>query len=97
MAFERDEALGFANISRTPSAWTGDDILFLQDLFVAPAARGRGVGTALLKGVYSHGDAVGAPQVFWMVDEDDPELQGFYARHGVRTPYHRYMRRGWPW
>lgn len=97
MAFDGGEALGIAVVSRTPFAWTGDDILFLQDLFVTAEARGRGVGAALLKEVYAHGDAVGASQVFWMVDEHDPELQGFYARHGVRTPYHRYMRRGWPW
>jgi GNAT superfamily N-acetyltransferase len=97
MAFDGGEALGIAVVSRTPFAWTGEDILFLQDLFVARKARGRGVGAALLKGVYAHGDSVGASQVFWMVDEDDPELQSFYARHGVRTPYHRYMRRGWPW
>lgn len=97
MAFDGEDAVGIAIVSRTPFAWTGEDILFLQDLYVVPEARGRGVGAALLQGVYAHGDAIGAGQVFWMVDEDDPELQGFYARHGVRTPYHRYMRRGWPW
>ena len=97
LAFDGDEALGFAVVSRTPFAWTGEDILFLQDFFVSPHVRGRGIGTALLKAVYAHADAVKASQVFWMVDDDDPELQAFYARHSVRTLYHRYMRRGWPW
>jgi GNAT superfamily N-acetyltransferase len=91
------EALGFANVSATPFAWTGDPILFLQDLFVVEAARGRGTGAALLKGVYDLADELGASQVFWMVDEVDARLQGFYARHGVRTPYLRYMRKDWPW
>lgn len=97
LAFEGEAALGFANVSLTPFAWTAEHILFLQDLYVQPEARGKGVGTALLKGVYNHADAVKASQVFWMVDEDDPELQAFYARHAVRTPYLRYMRRSWPW
>ena len=91
------EAIGFANVSSTPFAWTGGPILFLQDLFVSEAARGDGVGEALLKAVYAYADELGANQVFWMVDEDDPQLQGFYARHGIRTPYLRYMRRPWPW
>jgi GNAT superfamily N-acetyltransferase len=91
------EALGFANVSATPFAWTGGPILFLQDLYVAEAARGFGTGEALLKGVYNLADELGAVQVFWMVDEDDPRLQGFYARHGIRTPYLRYMRKDWPW
>ena len=88
---------GFANVSTTPFAWTGGPILFLQDLFVSEEARGAGAGEALLKGVYRLADELGASQVFWMVDEDDARLQGFYARHGIRTPYLRYMRRPWPW
>ena len=97
LAFDGTQALGFGIVSRTPFAWTGEDILYLQDLFVLPQARGRGVGGALIRGIYAHADASGASQVFWMVDEDDPELQGFYARHARRTPYHRYMRLAWPW
>jgi GNAT superfamily N-acetyltransferase len=91
------EAIGFAHVSATPFAWVGEPILFLQDLFVAEPARGRGIGEALLKAVYGLADELGASQVFWMVDEDDARLQGFYARHGVRTPYLRYMRKDWPW
>jgi hypothetical protein len=32
-----------------------------------------------------------------MVDELDSDLQAFYARQGIRTPYLRYMRRPWSW
>jgi GNAT superfamily N-acetyltransferase len=94
---EDGQALGFAHISVTPFAWTASDILFLQDLFVSETARGLGVGGHLLDGVYRLGDELGASQVFWMVDEDDPDLQRFYARHAMRTPYLRYMRQPWPW
>lgn len=97
MIFDDGEPLGFAMLSVTFFAWTGENILYLQDLFVTPEARGRGIGAALLQGVYAHADAVKAPQVFWMVDEVDAELQAFYARHAVRSPYVRYMRRDWPW
>jgi GNAT superfamily N-acetyltransferase len=91
------EAIGFANVSTTPFAWIGGPTLFLQDLFVLEEARGAGAGEALLQGVYRLADELGAGQVFWMVDEDDQRLQGFYGRHGIRTPYLRYMRRPWPW
>jgi GNAT superfamily N-acetyltransferase len=90
-------AIGFANVSTTPFVWTGGPILFLQDLYVLEEVRGAGAGEALLKGVYLLADEIGASQVFWLVDEDDARLQGFYARHGMRTPYLRYMRRPWPW
>jgi GNAT superfamily N-acetyltransferase len=90
-------ALGFATISRTPFAWTASQVLFLQDLFVTEAARGSGVGARLLRAVYDHADHTGATQVFWLVDENDRELQAFYTRHAIRTPYLRYMRSPWPW
>lgn len=97
IAFEQGRPLGFGNVSHTPFAWTGDEVLFLQDLFVTPYARGKGVGAALLMAIYAEADRLKASQVFWMVDEKDPELQAFYDRHAMRTPYLRYMRGSWPW
>lgn len=97
MAFDGRDALGFATASVTPFAWTAGPTLFLQDLFVAPEVRGRGVGGALLEALYAEADAMGASQVFWLVDETDAELQAFYARRGMRTPYLRFMREPWPW
>ncbi|WP_373504301.1 GNAT family N-acetyltransferase [Aestuariivirga sp.] len=97
LAFDGDAALGFGIVSRTFFAWTGEDILYLQDLFVMPDARGRGAGSALVEGIFAHADAVNASQVFWMVDTDDPGLQGFYDRRATRSPYLRYLRRPWSW
>jgi GNAT superfamily N-acetyltransferase len=90
------EAIGFATVSFAPFAWTGSDIAFLQDLFVMDRNRGEGAGEALLNAVYAQADTRGAAQVYWMVDEKDEKLQHFYARHGIRTPYLRYMRKSWP-
>ena len=97
MAFADDEALGFAMVSRTFFAWTGSDILYLQDLFVSPGARGRRIGEALLQAVYGHADDTGATQVFWIADRHDQKLQAYYDRHALATPYVRYVRSKWPW
>ena len=91
------ETVGFATVSFAPFAWTAADITFLQDLFVMEGQRGNGAGEALLSAVYAQADARGATQVYWMVDEKDEKLLHFYARHGIRTPYVRYMRAPWPW
>lgn len=91
------EAIGFATLSFAPFAWTGSEVTFLQDLFVNAEWRGKGAGEKLLQAVYAEADAQGASQVYWMVDEDDARLQGFYEKHAIRTPYLRYMRSLWPW
>ena len=43
------KALGFALFFQNFSTWTGLPGLYLEDLYVAPAARGAGVGKALLR------------------------------------------------
>jgi GNAT superfamily N-acetyltransferase len=38
---------------------------YLQDLFTAPAERGRGVGRALIQAVYERASAAGVTRVYW--------------------------------
>lgn len=38
---------------------------YLQDLFTDPAARGKGVGRALIEGVYERAKAAGITRVYW--------------------------------
>ncbi|HQS00430.1 MULTISPECIES: GNAT family N-acetyltransferase [unclassified Polaromonas] len=38
---------------------------YLQDLFTDPAARGQGVGRALIEGVYERAKAAGIKRVYW--------------------------------
>lgn len=42
-------AAGFALFFHNFSTWTGRRGLYLEDLYVTPDARGRGIGTALLR------------------------------------------------
>ena len=42
---------------------------YLQDLFTAPAARGRGIGRALIQGVYGRSRAAGIKRVYWQTHE----------------------------
>ena len=40
-------------------------VCYLQDLFTAPAARGRGAGRALIEAVYGRARDAGSPRVYW--------------------------------
>lgn len=60
-----------------------DNQRFLMDgIFVAPAARGRGVGTALLDGVIAAAAAHGYARVRLDVVDVNPRARALYARHG---------------
>jgi GNAT superfamily N-acetyltransferase len=51
---------------------------YLQDLYTAPAARGRGVGRALILGVYEAARAGGARDVYWQTHETNAAARLLY-------------------
>ncbi len=65
---------------RTITGWNGP-VLFLQDLFVEPAWRDRGVARALMARVAALACELGSPIVELTVRADNP-AQHFYARTG---------------
>jgi GNAT superfamily N-acetyltransferase len=44
---------------------------YLQDLFTAEAERGRGVGRALIQGVYDQAQSAGIRRVYWQTHESN--------------------------
>jgi GNAT superfamily N-acetyltransferase len=75
--------VGMATCSRrTITGWSGP-VIFLQDLFVEPDFRKRGVARALLARVAAHAHDLGSPIVEFTVHADNP-AQMFYLREGCR-------------
>jgi len=51
---------------------------YLQDLFTAPEARGRGTGRALIEAVYAAAAAGGAERVYWQPQEGNTTARRLY-------------------
>jgi GNAT superfamily N-acetyltransferase len=73
-------ALYFFNFS----SWTGRRGLFLEDLFVAPELRGRGVGLNLLKRLARLAVQMGCGRMEWNVLDWNESAKGFYESFGAR-------------
>ena len=56
--------------------------MLLDGLFVAPAARGRGVGTALVGAVIAEAEGLGLREVRLDVVDSNPRARALYARLG---------------
>ena len=65
---------------------------YLQDLFTAPEARGKGAGRALIQAVYDAADAAGVPAVYWLTAENNYAGRMLYDRVAVKSPFIRYNR-----
>jgi GNAT superfamily N-acetyltransferase len=72
--------------------WKIEDTCYLQDLYVAPEARGTGLGRALIEAVYAAADAAGAPAVYWLTQDFNHEARLLYDRVAKVTPFIRYSR-----
>ena len=65
------------------STWTGAPGIYLEDLFVKPAYRMKGYGTALLKQLAKEVLKVGGRRLQWScLDWNEPSLQ-FYQSEAI--------------
>ena len=53
---------------------------YLQDLFTSEAARGKGVGRALINGVYAQAKLAGSPRVYWQTHETNHTAMQLYDK-----------------
>lgn len=74
------------------STWTVGPYCYLQDLFTAPAARGHGVGRALIEAVYAAARAQGASRVYWLTHETNAEAMTLYNKVADRSGFLQYRK-----
>jgi GNAT superfamily N-acetyltransferase len=89
---EDGRALGLVHTIRHRSCWTIGDYCYLQDLFVAPEARGLGLGRALIEHVYREAAASGCSRVHWLTHETNQEAMLLYDRIGDRSGFVQYRK-----
>jgi GNAT superfamily N-acetyltransferase len=74
------ELLGLAHYLFHRSTTLLAPICYLQDLFTAPAARGRGVGRALIEAVYEGARSAGSARVYWQTHETNATARALYDK-----------------
>src|SRR4030095_3232706 len=82
-AGENGSAVGFALFFHTFSTFLGQRGLWLEDLFVYPQFRGRGVGRRLLHKLSGLGRGRGCGRFEWSVLDWNASAIGFYERMGA--------------
>ena len=81
------EVIGLANLRDFARPSAGAMGLFLDDLFTAPAARGRGAGGALLERSAQLAAERGAVVVRWQTASDNATARSLYDQHATLTPF----------
>lgn len=77
-------AAGFALYFNNYSTWRGHAGIHIEDLYVRPAHRGKGIGKALLTRVAENAVAEGCTRLQWDVLEWNTPAIGFYEQMGAQ-------------
>lgn len=84
LAYDGAVAAGFAIWFHNYSTFLGQPGLYLEDLFVLPQYRGRGIGRALLGYLARVAVERGCGRLEWAVLDWNASAIGFYRRLGAR-------------
>ena len=65
---------------------------YLQDLFTDAASRGKGVGRALIQGVYQQAKLAGSPRVYWQTHETNLTAMQLYDKVADKSGFVVYRK-----
>lgn len=92
---EQDGAIvGITHAVLQRSTWHVGPTCYLEDLFVDPAARGGGIGRALIEAVTAWGKEAGAENTFWITQEHNATARRLYDTLAELQDFVMYERPG---
>jgi len=92
LALRGGKAVGLVHYLFHRHCWRAENVCYLQDLYVDPAARGSGLGRRLITAVYDAADKAGAPAVYWLTQAENTTARQLYDRIGQPTTFMKYQR-----
>jgi ribosomal protein S18 acetylase RimI-like enzyme len=90
VAVDGESRLGFLLYTTHDFSRSVRPVAYLLDFYVAPEARGRGIGRALIAHLADVGRAQGWLKVTWMTQPDNAEARRLYDQFGKPSPLVRY-------
>ena len=81
--------VGMSHYMFHANAWMAD-VCYLQDLFTAPEARGRGVAGALIHAVADAARARGCAKYYWLTKQDNERARRLYDQVARFKGFLRY-------
>jgi len=86
------QLLGLAHYLFHRSTTSIAPVCYLQDLFTTESARGKGVGRALINGVYEQAKLAGSSRVYWQTHETNHTAMQLYDKVAERSGFLVYRK-----
>jgi GNAT superfamily N-acetyltransferase len=92
IALSNGQPVGITHYLFHRHCWRVENVCYLQDLYVDAAARGTGVGRALIEAVYARADEAGSSKVYWHTQHFNERGRRLYDKVANQTPFIMYAR-----
>ena len=83
---------GIAHYLFHRSTWATHRYCYLEDLFVADAARGKGLGRALIEAVCAKAEAANASRVYWLTQSNNAQARALYDKVADNLGFIQYRK-----
>ena len=77
--------VGITHYSFQSSTWAKNNYCYLQDLYVDPRLRGKGLGRALIDAVQEIAVKEGSSRLYWNTDRTNETARKLYDRYGLES------------
>lgn len=90
IAVDGDKAIGFVHLIFHQGFYPGGTVCYVEDLFVAPAARRHGIARQLLDAAFAAAEKKNCTRIYWTTDPNNKIAQKLYKQYASGTPTLRY-------
>ena len=87
-----DDILGIAHFLFHRSTISIQPVCYLQDLFTAKDARGKGIARSLIEAVYDRAQAASASRVYWQTHESNETAMALYDKVAEKSGFLVYRK-----
>lgn len=87
-----DHPMGLAHVLFHRSTWSPTQYCYLEDLFVDPKQRLKGIGRALIEATYKEADARKCTRTYWATQEFNYRGRALYDQVATKSPFIQYRR-----
>jgi GNAT superfamily N-acetyltransferase len=82
---------GICNYILHENTWELSPVCYLEDLFVRPDSRAKGVGQAMIDWLVVEMKKLGWSRIYWNTKENNYRARGLYDKYNPRDAFVRYV------
>ncbi len=87
-----EKIVGFVHFIFHRSTWSERDSCYLQDLFVSPNCRSKGIGKQLIEAVYTEAENKDCAKVYWLTHESNSTARVLYDHVAENVGFIQYRK-----